>query len=1109
MSKIRLIFGGILFIILAALLLILSNGVSAAPGSAPLLDDPTPTPTPVIDYWTGSSKTFSWLASEGLDQCLETGWYLMNADGGGDCPDLTAPEENAPAGILLTLNSVSYSGDAGLQSGTNTNFAEKFNDYWTGGANEMTPGETICIGSSAGCSSQGYSVNSNSDWEGYSITGSYKYIPDLHVYGQLGGTSGGANYSIRPIFYGEVAECTNGDPDDRVALQTGLLIGTDEVGEIFDLVEGQDYELYTSDGPWNDGSDNRYDAAVRIFDGSTWGEWAELSSMEGDYICDDSFLDANGAAWVFTAEADQVQLQLRVNDTDDNFGDNSGDLAYYWLGGEGTGQGCGNNWSMDNLVGSVVVDSTDSSFQQLRAPSGDLAPMTAGMYALKLVGSYTDNGVTDNDVIIADWPENSGNHNNWLDENFFLGTQTCTDENANYTAYYGSARDDFYAPSKTYNWEMAFPLAKINNKDLVYGDNVGTETVELYTASYTAPPSDCSLKYDRGTWLDSVVVFSKNDDGLRVPQQINGLVPGQVYYVEPAGSGYSQNGTQSWDFQIGVNVNEGTPNTAVNISWYDPEVYADCGSALDDNRTGFYFIAGNEHIYLRAIPDPLATYADNEGSLGFNLYGAVPYEVPAGEDCGDYLSLDTIIWRGKVAADSTSGQAIDYSVFEAGQEYAVKIVSPGYTDYDGSGKTGEIRRAAPDVGAVSYESFEDWDGGICYEQVDGYDHVYFIAGDVSDYEIRATDPYGGGIENEGNISYEVWGTVRDREPVMGCELRDYSDNEVWYVVKERGIVNANNDGSADPMVLANEFSQEGLNYKIEIGYIGGVPDPNSESYILEISSDGGASWVSLENWVDCWVDLEDPMARGYFTTPKSGGPYLLRVHDAGGDWYDNLGGLQVKLWVDDQLADPGDVGSFQDKLTVAAWGEGCTAVCVAPGWLEIGQWVEYARCRLTRWLAWCPWHAEAIAAMGARFNELEPFRTIIELIGLGRAIKDEVTAYSWTAEGGGGVPQIEGPENFIFMPAEGGGADIPIVGDDSIWGSGEITLDPDTGYSFSTECNSLLADSLGSRLAAPVCFTTNILNTLGLMSWFQFFWDMGMVFMLLYYVKNAWVDKVQ
>jgi len=1111
---IKNILTGVMVIFVTAIVAIFATSVSVTE-AGPLLDEPTPTPTAVVAYWTDTVGTWGFNSADGGEQCLEDqestsspSWYQDTTELYGSCMDLTAPEGNVPAGIIVTLNSITYTdGQIRLRHGTNTNWVKRFN--------EMELSETICVGTSGACSSVDMSVDPDSDWEGYNTTPEgVAYVGSLYVAEVLG--YGSVNYSIQPIWYGDWA-CDPVDPENREEISTGLLHGDDEEGEWFHLTPGQQYLLIIAEGPWNDGTDDRYDVAVRFKTshamdppGGEWGEWQVISALEGgDDICDDSFLDENGSAFMFTAVQDeQSKIQFRVNDEDGEFDDNSGDVVYYWMGEEGkSGQGCEDQWTVGNKVAGGSINSAemaDFDLAQLYS-GGQYSGRVAGgqSYLYKVTGLYLDDGVPEDDT----WVIAGLGGTQWTDPNnaFLSSNDQCEDDSEDsIKAYYGVTKDD---------WESTYDFLRGSEPWTGFptetdGDRTGSITAEWYEATWTAPASDCGTKYSIGTFIESPVIFANDEDGNEYPNHTNGLVVDQVYYLESQGTPYLLNGTGSYDFEVGVDL-----DIVGAVIWQDPEEFFDCITPLDQNRNGYYFTATEESFYIRA-EYTLSGHDANSGTLKFNLYGAIPNEVPDGEDCGDYYDLDVLRWRGEVDADSTSGYPIDHSVFDPGSRYAIKITG-AYTDPVGSGKTAEIRRSVQGAGSVDWDDMSDWIPALCYEQDDGFDVVYFEASVGADYEIRATSPIG----NSGTMEFEVWKLDQIKTTTTGCEY-NYAGVDAWYVVKQDDIVYANSKGvelddndnvtAITGYVMANEFSDDTLNYKIETGYIDTTMPPQWD---LQVSTDGGYTWMFLQDWVDCWVDLGTPEGRGYFTTPvDDSGPFILRVYDVGGVYLNNVGGVKFSMWVDSASDNPGDIWSNPD-VYAESWGIGCTAVCWKPGILQVGEWVEYARCRLTRWLAWCPWHARAMDEMRDAFAEVEPFRTIFEVVELGVLVRQEVDSYSWNNDGGGGegVAEMTAPPNYIFMPGDAGGAGIdqsPLTGPDTIWGEGEIEFDTNS-YSFRTECDTELSQALGTRIAPALCFGFNVLDQLGLRLWFQMFWDGFMFIALVMYIKRAWVDPLQ
>jgi hypothetical protein len=1112
---------------LAAIAAVFAGSVSAAPDNSPLFQaTATPTPTPAPQYWTGEPGTFTY--THGSGTCIQN-WsgsspYVAEIDSwGGGCQEIFAPggsSQNNIAGVIWTLDAKNLGGcDVRLQHGTNTNWMKKFQDAWSPIVH-MSVGETACVGTAGACASAGLSVAVETDWEGTRLNGGYYTLNSVHNNADF--CWGGATWTatMEPIFYGIPIGCEDLGPDDRIAESTGLLLGQDDIGEVFQLEPDGEYMLYTSDGPWNDGTDDRYDVAVRFKTShaqdppaGAWQDWHVLDFYSGEDLCDTGFLDANGAELTFInndeffeGEGPYSEIQFRVNDTDPDFGDNSGDVAYYWLGGEGFGQSCRYNWNKETLVGSITINPNDDNWFNKKFLGGT-ERIVNGLYALTVTGSIEDGDVIHNDIIVA----NSGltTYSGWrdyLDYNLWTGLNTCDYETETLSEFYGNSRITFYEDEYTLNFGFSHPHAIIDDKDANLGNNSGTLTADIHTAGYTAPISDCGSKYTIGTFIESPVVDARAENGISYPQAVTGLTIGQTYYLSQEGTPYQLNGSDSYDFLVKW--------PGLLDPWEDPEDWADCVTDLTDETRGFYFTAAAESFKIRALSSGFpASHDNNSGTLKFNLHGSIDDTVPPGEDCADYWDIGRVIWRGDIDADYTPGEAIDYSVFEPGEEYIIAVAPLAYTDPDGTGKTGEIRRAAPGTGSVSYEDMATWPGALCYHQINGYDHVYIKAAELSDYEVRATDPGGG---NSGTFKYIVYEADRVKDTVLGCELEDYNVDS-WTLVKIDEIINANNNGMSPPMVLANAFNDDngdGARYKIETGYIDGqVTGP--PVWDLEISDNGGSSWVFLQDWADCYVDLGTPEGRFYFTEPVDGGPFFLRVHDVLGLYAPNVGGVEYDLYIEAGFSqDEDDVyDDWEDIYDYDNWAAGCLLNCNRPGWLELGKMVDYVRCRFQQFISWCPRHARKIQEMQDLFYDTEPIGTIMDFVGLGRAIQAEMQGYDWGYVEGGGADSLEDwtvqtPINYIIEPGEGGGGDIPLVNvEGSIWGGGEIDLAGGLGgASFSTTCDLLLSDYVGSGMSQSMCFAANVMNVLGLSTWVQFIWDMGMVIALWFYLANRWIQ---
>lgn len=1097
------------------LILVFFNNTLAAPGSAPLLDDPTPTPT-VIAFWEGNTQGFSWTHADGNNACLDTGgWVAEVASGGVGCPEIVAPEDNYPGGILVKLISNNYNGDVRLVEQTNQDWVKKFNDVWDSPPVEMTVGETLCVGTSGACSAAGYAVDADSDWEGYTSTGDINHLEDVHIGSQLG-SAGGVSYEITPIYYGLVMDpdglfCRSLTPDNTDEVRTGTLLGTDEVGHIIeDLIEGEEYLLYTEDGPWNDGTDSRYDIAIRFFDGTDWGEFAALDEYADEGadpkdVCDDEFLDsANNAALTFVATEDTQKIQLRVNDEEGQFTDNDDHINYVFsTAAPGFGQGCDNYWQLGDEILSITIDADTSAWQSFLPYTEEIVN---GVYGLVVDGTYTDDGETDNTIAVANFSDAAGSWQyDYVDSNLWIGLHTCDLETDEYKEYYGNSRITFYDWDYTYGMFMT-PYARVEDDTGDFSNNAGTIDASIYESEYIAPPSDCATTYSKGQLLEVLTVDAQSSNGLYWPQLLPKLNENSVYYLEPI-TGYSYGGEDtSYSFEI-------KPNALALGSWQDDDYYADCVTQVDHERYGYYFrtdidllpslneFDNGDFMWIRSEA-PGGIYPDNQGVLQVELWGAVDNEVPEDEDCSDYYNASTLVYTDTFAADSSAGYSIDHSVFTPDQIYKIVVEDD---DFD-------IRRSYAGSGAVEYDPYLGWDGKLCSELDDGDHVVFFEAQALSDYEIRNSDY----DTDSGTNTFKVYTTTTLKAPMQGCEYRDYGDIDKWYWIIADEQVSANNSGTGEDLsaayLLANALDPDS-NYKI---ITSGGPWTSSgapySGYDLDISTDGGSTWQLLTDWLDCVIEVEDHI-RGYKSDVSEDGPFLLRISDPEELWINNSGSITINLYTDQVEDDANDTRYDPAETGIDGYSYGCTAKCYKPEtWLQVGQYIEYARCRIVSYLAWCPWHTQDLSRIRQKFLGIEPFTTILELVDLGRAMKAEVDTYTWVDDSGGEDvdPAVQSPRNYIFMPGEGGGADIPLVGEDTIWGSGEIDLTaPTSGTTYSTECDNILADSLGTRLAAPVCFVFNIMDRLGLLTWVQMLWDLAMLFALFWYIKKNWVDNMQ
>lgn len=1059
-SKVYKILGVILFVLLVGF----STAVHAAPGSEPNLDT-TPSPTPT--FFVGESHNYSF------------SYYNPNThETHALSPPLISDPDMEVAGIWISGYGQAP-GNGALKILEDNEFTIKTLMYGTDGTsfefcwdNNNYADDNPCQNLAGVYTNDELGLDSQLEDFYWDTTGNNVQIE--------------ADVTIRFLYYG-IDTCEQPDPADLPEMVDSTLLGDDEDGHHYQLPQlGLDYYLVFSNGPWNDGTDDRYDVAISWDEGETW------ETIDADPAFSEA-CNANSSglhrAVMFTADEEHSTLDLRVNDHDGQFTDNSGSIDYTISVDESGLSDCSNYFS----VGQPMDSGTTPSDQE-HGTGEILGPMYAyNSYLIEIFDPWEEGGTSylDTEVETAydgDWTRTR-----------YIGDQTCVVDQDNTRIIY------FNGP---YNWgqdEGIFSAGKIMNiraddKDGTWANNTGDFYWQLSGASYTAPPSSCAASYDRGTLMETPVLHSSASEGVELPYLSNGFTPGQVYVFENVDSPtayYTVNGNPRRTFEI-------SPDGS---TWYEMEVFADCVNNLDQVRKEYYFTADQTHYYFRTTQG-IPFIDEVSGSLPLNLYGSSDKRIGPGESCSDHFTTNDKVYSTSVDSTLTAGESIPRFVFNEGQIYSIQITDPAYTQSGFSVYNADIRRAYWGSGAVEYQPMETWDGALCYEEEGGKGRLYFEA-QPGQYEVRAAGPH---VDNSGALSYEVFTGARDTPINSGCELRDYGDVGYWYPAVTVEV--AGNDNNADDPgeLFANELTSTSR-YKIEIS--GGPAyqghnsyGPINPTYDLEISTDNGANWQLLENYLDCVVEVGDYI-RGYFSPAEGEGPFRVRVYDPDNTYIDNGGSLTFDLWAETN-EDPTGPYDDPDDPTSPSYGSGCYSTCYPPGFLQVGKMIEYVRCRFTKFISWCPYHTDAVWALRDRFYQVEPFGTILEVMDTAAAVRKEVNAYQWTEEGGGGegAAAVQAPRYFIFAPGEGGGADIPLVGEDTIWGSGEVDLTT-RSVSYSTECNNLMADSLGARLSQPLCFTFNVVDQLGLKTWFQFIWDIGMLAGLLLYIGNKWVDLMQ
>lgn len=192
----------------------------------------------------------------------------------------------------------------------------------------------------------------------------------------------------------------------------------------------------------------------------------------------------------------------------------------------------------------------------------------------------------------------------------------------------------------------------------------------------------------------------------------------------------------------------------------------------------------------------------------------------------------------------------------------------------------------------------------------------------------------------------------------------------------------------------------------------------------------------------------------------------------------------------------------------------CLANCIRPqsgfwGWVSnpasaFAYWIDYERCQIEKYVAWCPYHQATIEAVPTMYANVEPIGSYREVKESLTTIREEIDKYDWDSTGI--VGYVDGkPVTVHDQLADYG--DFFDLAANSPYNGGEINIMGDSSSGASTYCEFSLEPAVGTMLASSMCFMWNTLYRLGIMPWLQLFVNLSAIGALMLYIKNAWIDK--
>lgn len=919
--------------------------------------------------------------------------------------------------------------------------------------------------------------------------------------------------------------------------------GTPSDHQIYETVIGQTYMVRVEDGPWNDGSNDRTDAAVSL-DGVGWMTWADFTL---EAICLE-VIPATGAnpdykVIYFTATTET--FYIRANDEEGEFADNEMDPLlppYSYVIGLAFELAepvtCEAQFTYDEVndwIASINLPSTSDDVQALSELSEPLEP--GAWYGIEVAsGTWSDSGgppridMEFKFSILSDWAD--------LAEGSDLVYCVSDDGTIVYIQAPMSENLDLHL--------------RVNDQDdpQNWADNTGTLGVNIYNADFTRIISGCELQYDVSNLVahDTVEGTASNgkafgfvfsSDELDVSYSY-GLTPGGWYMVETTdgpwyqtftGGGYEQ-GKHYYDMQV---------KTGSGGAWSSFEDWTQGECVVDIDALG------HQRVYFQAPSDGGAEYflriagagPFTRGWMGWNLYQAIDLGINGLEECGDFVyNPESTLAIGGVDSWLSNGSYINGL---ANNEYfAIQIESAntasdppyyelsGWFESDGGEERDDLELT---IDGSTWQDLPNHPAVLCYYYTPVENELVFFIRVLNGQQWRMRANSTTFSDNVGTEIYRVFSaSAGDLDPWATC-MDDYTatvpalNEHEWIPPQdEEGVMlmptltyNPDADDDDDGVIIWGEPGLEpDHTYKVETKsgpwYDGESPDGK---YLAQLSSDDGETWYLFGEHPDviCYKREQTQRYWAAIFNVTVGQRWKIRVADTETDVFtDNSGNLAYKLNLVNEfpIDGPGDLADDYDPNAFDV----CIQALVRPATLTlseigslgnyIGDWIHYINRSLLSYFAWCPRHTDLLLSAMRALSMREPLATISELSTVSRNVVADVESYDW--EGGY-------DDTSIFNVTSQGGVDnlvervLPTSGDAfAPWEEGGDLVNFSGGGglpSYYYTCDSVFANYLPSRIRTGVCFTSAYWKETGASFWVQLTLDIGAIFLLFRMIKGA------
>jgi hypothetical protein len=902
-------------------------------------------------------------------------------------------------------------------------------------------------------------------------------------------------------------------------------VGPDTDYQIFTTDPGTLYMVRVENGPWDDGTDPRTDAAVSL-DGSTWLTWEEFGA---DAVCiDTDLLNRDYDALYFTATS--TEFYIRSNDTAGNFADNTNDAEtpfQYVIGialpiDEGE---CGSQFTFDDvedLIAEVEIPSTDGDVPVLDdadPPSSEILQV-GEWYAIEVVsGTWYEPATVP--TIDMEYVVGTSFGATW--ENLAEGSSLVE-------CVVSTERDIFFIQADDVQLHL-----RVDDQDVNFANNTGTLNVAVYHAAFDRRSETCELSFALDDLVRSDSVLATQDNGKVFAFSVGsaltnqstqvenflsyGLVPGAWYALETTGGpwrfGSSPNNVsqgESYDLQVAEEAAASTGTTPED-AWGPLAEWnmAECNVETDmlGHRLIYFQIPATAADQWKLRVDDQIGWPFKAGSMSWNLYRVIDLGTSYNGQCDYTYDAETPVNEAPYTVNATAAGGAPL-IFEADTYYAVEILGE---DYQWNEEEGEEDLTDMQISLNNGQSWGDLpDTGALCSLTDGDNLIFFIHTglDAPYFRLRVDSSSFG--DNVGLMGWNVYvaeaGTSVN--PWDDCVTAGYSTVAFgpieWIPVGDEAgrMITSTTASYAEISGLV-----PGNRYIVETSrgpwYDSAEQTIEHEHFTAEVSSDGGTTWQEMDGTnsdVACWESSQDFKYRKIEFIVQAGQVWKIRVADTD-DWTDNTGNLAYTLKGEVLPQDT----TVQGHIAIP----GCNTPALVPAPMEaddllnvgnyLAGWVDFASASVMSFLSWCPEHTQTLSLFGSNLSSRDPFATLDEVDALLNDIKNEIDGYDWNDD-------VQDYSVLTKSPAESAEMiETYVFGalpDDSPWLGNDLVNfdDAPAPTQYYDSCQLSLKDYVGPLLGEGVCFASNWAREVGMSFWLQLALDVSIIFACIAAVLN-------